>query len=228
MGTRSKAVMLLAAVVTLLVTSRVVPLSQWFQIFLGWVESLGAAGPVVLVVAYVFATILFVPGLVLTVGAGVLFGLPLGVVTVSIGSTIGATAAFLLGRYFARDWVEKRIASNARFAAIDRAVAKEGWKIVMLTRLSPLFPFNLLNYAFGLTRVSLGHYVIASWLGMLPGTILYVYVGTLIGNLASLSTGDREKTPAEWAFLGVGFAAAIVVVFFVARLSRKALHVALD
>src|SRR6266536_6289835 len=120
---------------------------------LDWIGKLGPWGPVIFVGLYVVATVLFVPGSVLTLGAGAVFGVALGSVCVSISATLGATAAFLVGRYLARDAIARRIEKNEKFAAIDRAVADEGWKIVFLTRLSPVFPFTLLNYTFGLTRV---------------------------------------------------------------------------
>jgi uncharacterized membrane protein YdjX (TVP38/TMEM64 family) len=185
---------------------------------LAGLESLGAWGPVIFVLLYIVAAVLFVPGSALTLGAGALFGVGLGSVLVSVGATLGATAAFLVGRYLARDWVAKKIEGNAAFAAIDRAVASEGWKIVGLTRLSPAFPFTLLNYAFGLTRVSLRDYVLASWIGMMPGTVMYVYLGSL-----ARAAGERHRTPAEWALYGVGLLATIVVTVFVTRLARAAL-----
>jgi uncharacterized membrane protein YdjX (TVP38/TMEM64 family) len=165
------------------------------------------------------ATVLFIPGSVLTLGAGALFGVVLGSVCVSISATLGATAAFLVGRYLARDAIARRIGRHEKFAAIDRAVADEGWKIVLLTRLSPVFPFTLLNYAFGLTRVKLGHYVLASWIGMMPGTVMYVYLGSLV----NLSAGHRQRTTGEWVLYGVGLLATVVVTVFVTRLARKAL-----
>jgi uncharacterized membrane protein YdjX (TVP38/TMEM64 family) len=185
---------------------------------LAGLESLGPWGPVIFVLLYIVAAVLFVPGSALTLGAGALFGVGLGSVLVSVGATLGATAAFLFGRYLARDWVAKKIEGNAAFAAIDRAVASEGWKIVGLTRLSPAFPFTLLNYAFGLTRVSLRDYVLASWIGMIPGTVMYVYLGSL-----ARAAGERHRTPAEWALYGVGLVATIGVTVFVTRLARTAL-----
>ena len=185
---------------------------------LAWVEQLGPWGPVLFVLIYVIAAVLFVPGSALTLGAGAVFGVGLGSVLVSAGATLGATAAFLVGRYFARDWVAKKIEGNASFAAIDRAVAAEGWKIVGLTRLSPAFPFSLLNYAFGLTRVSLRDYVVASWIGMMPGTVMYVYIGSL-----ARVAGDRTRTPGEWALLGLGLVATIAVTIFITRIARTAL-----
>src|SRR5713101_6080088 len=148
---------------------------DWLKEALDWIGKLGPWGPVIFVGLYVVATVLFVPGSVLTLGAGAVFGVVLGSVCVSISATLGATAAFLVGRYLARDAIARKIEKNEKFAIIDRAVADEGWKIVLLTRLSPVFPFTLLNYAFGLTRVKLSQYVLASWLGMIPGTVMYVY-----------------------------------------------------
>jgi uncharacterized membrane protein YdjX (TVP38/TMEM64 family) len=185
------------------------------------IAGLGAWGPVLFVLLYVAATVLFLPGSILTLGAGVVFGLARGAVIVSISATLGATAAFLVGRYVARDWVAGKIEGNPKFKAIDEAVASEGWKIVGLTRLSPVFPFNLLNYAFGLTRVSLSHYVIASWIGMMPGTVMYVYLGSVAGSLAG--AGGTSRTPAEWALYAVGLAATIGVTVYVTGLARRAL-----
>lgn len=187
------------------------------------VSELGPWGPVAFLLAYVAATVLFLPGFILTLGAGFVFGLGWGTVLVSAASTLGATASFLIGRHLARDWVAEKMRAYPRFAAVDEAVAQEGWKIVALTRLSPLFPFNLLNYSFGITRVRLRHYVLASWLGMLPGTILYVYIGSLAGDLATLGIGERTRTPEEWTLYVVGFLATVAVAVQVTRLARRAL-----
>src|SRR5437870_3762744 len=186
---------------------------------LDWIGKLGPWGPVIFIGLYIVATVLFVPGSVLTLGAGAVFGVALGSVCVSISATLGATAAFLVGRYLARDAIARKIAKNEEFATIDRAVADEGWKIVLLTRLSPVFPFTLLNYAFGLTKVKLSHYVVASWLGMIPGTVMYVYLGSLI----NVGAGHRQRTTGEWVLYGVGLLAAVVVTVFVTRLARRAL-----
>jgi uncharacterized membrane protein YdjX (TVP38/TMEM64 family) len=187
------------------------------------IAGLGAWGPPLFALLYVAAAVCFLPGSVLTLGAGAIFGVPRGVAIVSVSATLGATAAFLVGRYLARGWVERRIGANPRFRAIDDAVAREGWKIVGLTRLSPVFPFSLLNYAFGLTRVSLRDYVVASWIGMLPGTLMYVYLGSLAGELAAAGSGRGARTPAEWALYAVGLAATVAVTLYVTRLARRAL-----
>ncbi len=191
---------------------------------LDWIAGLGPWGPVTFILIYILATILFIPGSILTLGSGAIFGVLWGSIYVSIGATIGAAAAFLVGRYLARQWVEKRIEGNDKFKAIDQAVAREGWKIVGLTRLSPVFPFNLLNYAFGVTQVSFKDYFFPTWIGITPGTVLYVYIGSLAGSLASLGTEGRSRTPVEWAFYAVGLVATIAVTLYVTRIARKALE----
>src|SRR6266536_2073657 len=187
---------------------------------LDWIGKLGPWGPVIFVGLYVVAQVLFVPGSVLTLGAGAVFGVGLGSVCVSISATLGATAAFLVELYLARDAIARKIEKNEKFAAIDRAVAGEGWKVVFLTRLSPVFPFTVLNYAFGLTRVRLGQYVLASWIGMMPGTVMYVYLGSLV----NVGAGHRQRTTGEWVLYRVGLLATIVVTIFVTRVARKALQ----
>jgi uncharacterized membrane protein YdjX (TVP38/TMEM64 family) len=176
---------------------------------------------------YIPACIFALPGSILTLGSGAVCGLVPGTIAVSLGSTAGATCAFLLGRTLAREWVEARVARNAKFQAIDRAIEKQGFKIVLLLRLSPVFPFFMLNYALGITKVRFRDYVLASWIGMFPGTVMYVYLGSLLGNVAALldpsKSGGRQKTPQEWAMFGVGLLATIVVAVFVARVAKKAI-----
>jgi uncharacterized membrane protein YdjX (TVP38/TMEM64 family) len=188
-----------------------------------WISSLGAVAPVVFIAAYVAACVLFIPGSIMTIGAGVLFGVVRGSIYVSIGATAGATAAFLIGRYFARDWVARKLAGNATFNAIDAAVGREGWKIVGLTRLSPVFPFNLLNYAYGLTSVSLRDYLLASWIGMLPGVVMYTYIGSLIGDLTRIGAAQTTRPVGYWILNVVGLAATVGVALYAARIARRAL-----
>lgn len=209
----------LGVAAALVFTARYFHVQDLLKQALAWVGQLGPWGVVLFIAIYVVATVLFIPGSVLTLGAGAVFGVAWGSVYVSVASTLGATGAFLVGRYLARDAIARKIAGNARFAVIDRAVANEGWKIVGLARLSPVFPFTLLNYAFGLTQVSLRDYVLASWIGMMPGTVMYVY----LGSLAQAASGERTRTPGEWALYGVGLLATVIVTVFVTRLARQAL-----
>jgi uncharacterized membrane protein YdjX (TVP38/TMEM64 family) len=218
-----KAVVVVALIIALLAVAQRFDLQQLLRGVLARIDGLGPMAPVIFVGLYILASVLLLPGSILTLGAGVLFGVVHGAITVSIAATLGATSAFLVGRYLARDWVARRIAGNEKFRAIDAAVAREGWKIVLLTRLSPIFPFNLLNYAFGVTRVSLKHYFFASWLGMIPGGVMYVYIGSLAGDLASLGAGERTRTTGEWILYLVGLLATIAVTVFVTRLARRAL-----
>ncbi|NJK67909.1 MAG: TVP38/TMEM64 family protein [Microcoleus sp. CSU_2_2] len=187
------------------------------------IANLGPWGPAAFILIYIVATVLFIPGSLLTLGSGVLFGVVGGSICVSIGSILGASCAFLIGRYLTRNWVSKQIEGNQKFKSIDIAVAKEGWKIVLLTRLSPIFPFNLLNYAFGVTQVSFKDYFFASWIGMIPGTVMYVYIGSLAGSLAALGSPGRSRTAAEWALYGIGLLATIALTVYVTRIAKKAL-----
>lgn len=218
-SSRSKWVLYLVAAVALVLILKYIHVQDVLKAALDWIGKLGPWGPVIFVGLYVVATVLFIPGSVLTLGAGAVFGVALGSVCVSISATLGATAAFLVGRYLARDAIARKIEKNEKFATIDHAVANEGWKIVLLTRLSPVFPFTLLNYAFGLTRVKLSHYVLASWIGMIPGTVMYVYLGSLV----NVGAGHRQRTTGEWVLYAVGLLATVVVTVFVTRLAKGAL-----
>jgi len=217
----SKTLIALGLLATIVILAVFLPVADLFLNFLEQVRALGVWGPVLLGAVYIAATVFMLPGSILGLGAGFLFGVVPGVITISISSTLGAGAAFLVGRFLARDWVAKKVAAMPRFAALDAAVAREGFKIVFLTRLSPVFPFNLLNYAYGLTGVPFSHYFPASWIGMLPGTILYVYLGSAAQSLAAAAAGE---TLAEQVFFWVGLLLAAVVVVFVTRVARKALR----
>lgn len=215
------AVLLVVAARRFVGTDQLLAAADRFMLAMG---GMGWQAPALFGLLYIPAAVLMLPASILTLAAGFFFGLFKGTVAVSIGSTLGAGAAFLVGRYFARGWVAGKISGNSVFRAMDAALAREGWKIVGLTRLSPLFPFNLLNYAFGITAVPFGHYLAASWIGMLPGTLMYVYIGSLAGSLAQLGAGHRSVSPAQWAFYGVGLAATVAVTFFIAALARRALN----
>jgi uncharacterized membrane protein YdjX (TVP38/TMEM64 family) len=187
------------------------------------VQGIGPWGAVLFAAAYVPAAVLFVPGSLLTLGAGFVFGLAKGTVIVSVGSTAGAAAAFLVARSLARDWVARRIAGRPHLAAIGRAVETEAFKVLLLTRLSPVLPYNLLNYAFGLTAVPFKTYVLASWIGMLPGTIMYVYAGSAARTLATLLSGEAPRSTAQQVLFVLGLVATVAVVIIVTRAARRAL-----
>lgn len=196
--------------------------------FAARVHALGPWGPIAFVIGYVVATVAGIPGSLLTLAAGAIFGLWAGTLWVFIGATLGASAAFLVGRYLARGFVERRIAGNPRFAAIDRAIATDGRRIVFLLRLSPAVPFSLLNYLLGLTRVRFADFLVAS-VGMLPGTLLYVYYGKLAGDVAAAAGGGTPpRGAAYYAVLALGLAATIAVTALITRLARRALGTAAE
>lgn len=204
------------------------PVESWslqeaVQGVLSQIQQLGAVGVLAFIAIYAIAAVAFVPGSLLTLGAGFVYGVVQGSFYVFAGASLGAVLAFLVGRYLARDWVAQKIQRNSKFRAIDEAVGREGFKIVLLTRLSPVFPFNLLNYAFGITGVSLRDYALGC-VGMLPGTVLYVYLGSLAGNLATLGTETQAANPLlQWTVRGIGFAATLAVTLYVTRIARQAL-----
>ena len=195
----------------------------YLQNALVWIDSLGFWGWAAFIGIYIFACIFLLPGSILTLGAGVLFGVFKGSFVVSIASIFGASAAFLMGRTLARNWISEKTKDNAKLSAVDKAIQKEGWKIVLLARLSPVFPFNLLNYFFGVTKVSFKDYFFSSWIGMFPGTVMYVYIGSLAGSLANLSGQTHSRTWGEWVLYVVGLLATVLVTIYVTRLAKKVL-----
>jgi uncharacterized membrane protein YdjX (TVP38/TMEM64 family) len=218
-GTRWLSILLILA--SLLLIVRALPIGQAMEAMKGWIGGLGIWGPVVLVLLYVVATVLFVPGTTLTLAAGAVFGLVVGTITVSIGSTLGAALAFLIARYVARDKVASMAGRHRNFRAIDRAIDEGGWKIVAMLRLSPAIPFNLQNYLYGLTPIRFWPCVVTSWLAMLPGTFLYVYLGHVTGAAVG---ADRARTPAEWVMLAVGLLATATVTVYITWLARRKLQ----
>ncbi len=201
-------------------------LAAFVPAFADRVNEIGPLGPVVFIIGYAVATVAFVPGSLLTLAAGTVFGVGRGTVYTLIGATLGASAAFLISRHVARAAFQRRMAGIPRFDPIDRAVAREGWKVVLLLRLSPLFPFTLLNYALGLTRVRLADFLIAS-IGMLPGTLLYTYSGKVVGDIAALAAGQSPpRTAAYYVLLGSGLVATVAVTAVITRLARRALAAA--
>jgi len=224
----TKVVGIIFAIAALIFLGKQLNVQQYFLQFLDQIERLGIWGPVVFILLYIAATVLFLPGSILTLGAGVVFGVVQGSIWVSIASTLGATAAFLVGRYGARRWVAQQIEGNLKFKAIDEAVAEEGWKIVGLLRLSPIFPFNLLNYGLGVTQVSLRDYFFASWIGMMPGTVMYVYLGSLAGSLATLGTESEQGSAVQWAIWILGLVATVAIALYTTKIARAALDAQLE
>jgi uncharacterized membrane protein YdjX (TVP38/TMEM64 family) len=200
------------------------PFMQWMVDFIHWAKGMGAAGGALYAVFYIAGTALFFPGLPLTLGAGFLYGAVIGTLVVSPASVAGATLAFLIARYLARDWVTRRLKKYPQAAAIDRAIEKNGFKAVVLLRLQPVLPFNILNYALGLTSIRLRDYMLASWIGMFPATVLYVYLGSVMNDISDLLRGRPNSGIAGRLLLWGGLAAIVVLVWWLGRIARKALR----
>jgi uncharacterized membrane protein YdjX (TVP38/TMEM64 family) len=219
-----RALLLLAVVLLLATAGLILPVREYLSAALGWMASHRESSWLAFIALYVLATVCMVPGLILTLAAGAIFGLLRGVVLVSAASVLGASAAFFIGRTVARGWTQRRIAGWPRFRALDGALAARGFWIVLLTRLSPLFPFNLLNYAYGVTTVRPRDYIAASWLGMLPATVVYAYAGSAAANLAQALAGGAHLGRTGALLLLLGLAATIAVAALVTRLARAQLE----
>ncbi len=225
---RLTAVVVVFVVVIALV--RLVPAGDQMGPLLAWVQGLGMLGLVLLTLAYTPAALLLLPVWLLSVSLGYFYGLVCGFLAASLGATTAAAIVFLFGRTIGRGWVEARFGHHPRFRALDRAVGRDGFKIVLLTRLSPLLPYILLNYAFSLTRVSFRTFVLATAIGSMPVTLLYVYLGTTLHSLSALLEGharDKESTSLHYAFLALGLGATAALTAYATRLTRRALAEAL-
>jgi uncharacterized membrane protein YdjX (TVP38/TMEM64 family) len=184
----------------------------------------GAIGVMLFFVVYVLATVLVLPGSILTLAAGFAYGPLWGLAVASPASVAGATCAFVLGRTVLRRWAERKLAASDRARAIDAAVERDAFRLVLLLRLSPVIPFSVLNYVLSLSNVPLRTYVVASFIGMLPATALYVYLGSLVPAAAQLAGATSETSTAQMVLYAVGFVATVAVVVLGTRAARQALR----
>jgi uncharacterized membrane protein YdjX (TVP38/TMEM64 family) len=210
--------------IALLISLRALPVTQWLTEFNHWIAQLRILGVALFIAMYIVATVLFFPASVLTIGAGFVFGVLAGTVIVSVSATIGAALAFLIARYLARGKIEQKVSSNQKFKQIDRAIGEQGAKLVFLLRLSPLIPFNVSNYFYGLTAVRFWPYVLASWIGTFPGTLLYVYLGAA-GKAGLTAAAGQSSGRSAWEYLlfSLGLVATVVVTVWVTRIARREL-----
>lgn len=202
---------------------RALPIGSALDLLQSRVAALGPWGPLVFGAAYCIAAVLFVPGSAMTLAAGAIFGLGVGMVTVSLASTAAAGVSFLIARYVARERVARIAQTHRTFGAIDRAIGEGGWRIIALLRLSPAVPFSIGNYLYGLTPVRFWPYLIASWIAMLPGTLLYVYLGVAGRAAVGSGGGPAAGDPWQTVLLVAGLAATVVVTVYITRLARRAL-----
>ncbi len=211
-----KPLLALALIAAFIIAVRLLPLSDWLTQFQTWVRGIGPAGYVVYILAYAVCCVLIIPALALTLGAGAIFGFAAGSLVVIVGATSGATLAFVLARTVLRHRVEKMTANNPKFRALDRAITREGTKILWLVRLSGFPPFTWVNYAFGLTGVRLAQYVFITFFGIIPGTLAFTWAGAA-GAAALTGRGNR-------ILLLVTAAGAIAVAVFVGRIALNAIR----
>ncbi len=217
-----KWIALVVGLILISVGASFLPLGDWLKSFTEWVRHLGLAGAALFIGVYALAAVLLLPGAIFTLAAGLIYGIAGGTVVALTGATLGATLAFLIARYLLCKRIQSFAKKNKKFGAIDDAVGAQGWKIVGLLRLSPFIPFNVSNYFSGVTSIGLWPYVLASGIGMLPGTLLYAYLGAI--GQAGLGGGKKGHTPLEWTFLGMGLLATIGVTVFVGHLANTALQ----
>lgn len=206
--------MLISLIVTIFVLAIVLGIGEKLGALRGWIQSLGVLGPAVFVGLYILGVVAGIPGSALTIAAGGLFGSSLGIILVSLASTLGASLAFLIARYFARDAIANWLSRREKFKSLDVMTEEHGAMIVAITRLVPIFPFNLLNYGFGLTKIPFWTYVFWSWLCMLPGTVLYV-----VGVDAVIQLIVQRKMP--WTLLGVIAGVGVLLAVLVKFARRK-------
>jgi len=212
-----KAAVALAAIGAVIVLFRLLPVAEWLRQFQAYIRGVGPIGYVIYALVYAVCVVFFVPASILTLGAGAIFGVVAGTLVVIAGATLGATLAFLLAKTVLRHRIEAMTAKNPKFRALDRAIAREGAKIVLLIRLAPVFPFTYINYAFGLTGIRLLPYVVATFLGMIPASFAFVYLGSAA---ATAATGGAQT--ARLAIQIAGAVVALIASLFVARVATRA------
>lgn len=219
----SKALVLTALIAICVVGVVVFDIQAYLLALITWIEELGFIGRVLYALIYTVATVLFVPGSILTLGAGILFGIVEGALVVVVGATLGALFAFITGRYFLAGWIGGWVTRFPKFKSVYDAIGKEGGKIIFFLRLSPLFPFNASNYIYALTSVKTMPYVWATFFGIMPGVVMYVYFGTLLGDVAQAATDGAQSNPLRWLLLGLGLIATVFVTIYATKIAKKAL-----
>ncbi|MGI9417248.1 MAG: TVP38/TMEM64 family protein [Geminicoccaceae bacterium] len=190
---------------------------------LTWIDDQGLVGPLFLMIIMALIVVLLLPGVMFTTGAGFAFGVIEGSIVVVLGTTFGATGAFLLARYGLGARAEAWVQRHARLKAMSNRFAADGWKIVLLTRLVPFFPFKLSNYVFGMTRISLRGFVGGTLIGEIPLSVHNVYLGSLAADLVTLGQRPVERTLWEWTFYGAGLVLAVLTVIYVSHWARQVL-----
>ena len=198
---------------------------EWMTHGLDWIDQAGWIGWIGFIVIYTLTCVFFLPGSVLTVGAGAIYGFWGGTLLVSISNLVGAVVNFLTSRYLLRGWLQRKFAANRKFHALDSAVATDGWRVILLSRISPVVPHSVVSYACGLTRLSLAKFSLASWLGFIPISAAYSYAGAFLGKFARLKAGlpHGAESWQTWAFYGLGLVVTVIVTIWSTRIASRAL-----
>lgn len=200
------------------------PIADKVEVLVAWAQTHPLAGGIVYVLCVVVATVLFVPGSGSMMIAGYLFGFSMGTLVSATAIALGAQCAFLAGRLVARDWVAAKVANNPRLAAIEAGLREEAFLIVVLTRLSLVIPFNLLNYVYGITAVRGGLHFLATAVGMLIPVALYVYLGTLAHDIGQILSGTTTPTTLGYWVVGAGVVAIVILTWVIHRAASRALE----
>ena len=200
-----------------------VELEQALTSLLQWVDSLGTLGAIAFVAIYIIATTICIPGSIMALAGGALFGKLMGTILVFVSGFLGACCAFGLGRYLLSDWVKKQLEKNSYLKAVNRLVVTEGWKIACLLHLSPIVPFNLLNYVLGTSEITYPNFLLATSVGILPGVILYVFLGSTIGDLTMVMMGksDSANSTIQWVISAIGILATVALTIYLAKIARQ-------
>lgn len=204
---------------------------SWLHNILDWMEIIQQAGMMgwcLFIILYALCCLFFIPASLLTIAAGAVYGFWGGCALVLVGNALGSILNLLVARFFLRGWAAERIARYPRLMALEKAMAHDDWKLVFLSHLSPIMPFSLINYSLGMTNISFWRFLWATELGAVPMTFVYVYIGTLIGNLARIVPELQQHRPLEWTFQGIGLVLTIGITIYIARLTSRVLKQRLD
>ncbi len=196
-------------------------LTEFLHHSMEWIAQSGWTGVVWFVILYTLTCVFFLPGSVLTVGAGAVYGFWFSTVLVTVSSTLGAVVNFLTSRYLASGWMQGKLGQSAKFRALDKAVSAEGWRIIFTSRMSPIIPHSLVSYAAGLLRISFWQFTVASFFGFLPQSAAYTYLGAVLGKAVRTSAGVTDHDPILWIFYCLGLVATLAVTILTTKIARR-------
>jgi uncharacterized membrane protein YdjX (TVP38/TMEM64 family) len=195
--------------------------SEFLHHSMEWIAHSGWVGVGWFILLYTLTCVFFLPGSILTIGAGAVYGFWFSTALVAVSSTVGAAVNFLTSRYLARNWMQRKIGQNSKFRALEKAVSSEGWRMILISRMSPIIPHSLVSYAAGLMQISFWRFTLASFVGFLAPSAAYTYLGAIVGKALRTSAGVTPHDPVTWAFYGVGLAATLAITAITTRVARR-------